>query len=66
MHISAVKLIIITRHRHRQESAVFGVFVLTSFFSPAGCYCCFSVIDLKLMGTKPQWDISGNQRLRSI
>lgn len=63
MHISAVKLIIITRHRDRREpgSAGFGVFVLTSFFSPAGCYFCFSVIDFKT-----QSDSSGNQRLRSI
>lgn len=60
MHISAVKLIIITRHRDRREPGS-AVFVLTSFFSSAGCYFCFSVIDFKT-----QSDISGNQRLRSI
>lgn len=54
MHISAVKLIIITRHRDRREpgSAVFGVFVSTSFFSPAGCYFYFSVIDFKTHGNE--------------
>lgn len=51
MHISAVKLIIITRHRE-PGSAVFGVFVLTSFFSPAGCYFYFSVIDFKTHGNE--------------
>lgn len=51
MHISAVKLIIITRHRDRREPGS-AVFVLTSFFSPAGCYFYFSVIDFKTHGNE--------------